>query len=59
MVYIIAIAIAGLVALALLIHGARIRRIPERKDRAWRYFTLGAALMLFTGTLLVLQRTAL
>ncbi|GFZ97865.1 hypothetical protein T8S45_13550 [Blastomonas marina] len=57
MYLVIAIAIVGLLALGLVAHGARIRRIPERRDRAGRYFLLGGALMTFSAVLLVLQRS--
>ena len=57
MYFVIAIAIVGLVAVAVVFHGARIRRIPERKHRAGRYFFLGAALMTFMTTLLLLQQS--
>lgn len=57
MFYIIAIALVGLVAVAVVIHGARIMQIPERKHRAGRYFMLGAALLMFMVTMLLLQQS--
>ncbi len=59
MVYIVAIAFTGLVALGVVAHGARISRIPARKHLARRYFLLGAVLMIFTCTLLLLQQAAI
>lgn len=57
MYLVIAIAIVGLLALGLVAHGARIRRIPERRHRAGRYYFLGGALMAFSAVLFALQRS--
>lgn len=58
MFYTIALAFVGLVALAVMAHGARISRIPEREHRAGRFYMLGGALLIFTGILLALELTA-
>lgn len=57
MYYIIAIIFVGFVAVAVVVHGARILRIPERKHRAGRFFMLGAALSMFMATVLLLQQS--
>ena len=55
MFYVVAITLVVLVAIFVITHALRIRRIEERRRRAPRFFILGGLLLVFAIVLTVME----